>query len=282
MTTEPLTAATEEREAATMEPAQAAIVDESNAAEASGAATNFDLTTEDGIRAAIESNPLLKQRIDGAYGSGIEAGKQRTLNEIRLDEGNLDKAKGTVKWALEQYANGMEPDAIAAQMAPHVKANSDWARADVLRGLIAQARELDEAAVAPLAELADSLKGDAGEIEKVAAAAIRAVTSRGQSAALEAFLDSDSLDDIPVTSKKYQAIQNKIAREAAAELNARQIEANKPDALPSAPSGTGAEPMNRARLDAMVASAPGSVTSAALAATAEERGRMWEAAMTQP
>jgi hypothetical protein len=205
-----------------------------------------DLTTPEGIRAAAREHPAF----EAVFADERNRERQRLEREMRLNEGNLERAQGTVRWAIDQINAGGDPDEIAKQMAPHVKANHDWARVDILKGMIAQARTLDEEAVAPLSELADSLGGNADEVEKVAAAALQAVSGARERAAIQKILDTDDFDSLP-ESKLKQSIAARIAREAEAEVNARQVESNRPPLIPSAPAGTAAEPMTPARFNAM-------------------------------
>lgn len=243
------------------------------AADADRAVAGFDLSTPEGVRAAADQFPALK----AVFADYENTGKQKTLNEIRRDEGNLDRARGTVQWAAEQIRSGADPDEIAKQMAPHVQANHNWARAEVLKGLIKQAQQMDPDSIGPLAELADSLGDNADEIERVATAALKAVETSTGKLTRQQFLDSDALDDIPIDSKKYKAIQDRIAHEVEAELNARNIETNKPNPIPSAsPSGTAAEPMTRTRLDSM---SHDDKIAYLTGLPAEERSNMWAVAM---
>lgn len=246
------TTAQEEQLGAETEPSQVAVSTADAVAPASEqAVAAFDLNTLEGIRAAAEQNPQLKAWREEGYGAGLEAGKQRTLAQIQREQGSLERAQDTVRWAAEQISKGADPDEIAKQMAPHVTANQSWTRAEIMRGLIAQARTLDEEAVAPLAELADALEGNADEIQKVAQAALNAVANKSGATARQSILDAESLDAVPKDSKLYKAIRAEIEKEAATEVNAQKTEANKVPAGPKTPAGTATNPMTKDTFEAM-------------------------------
>lgn len=238
-------------------------------------AEGFDLSTPEGVRAAAEQFPAFK----AVFADYENTGRQKAKNEVRLDEGNLERAQATVRWAAEQIANGHDPEEIAKQIAPHVAANGNWARAETLRTLIRQAKAHDPDAIESLDALAESLTGNADEIEKVANAALTVLQRKSGSTVLQGFLENDSLDDIPVDSKKYKAITDRIAREVEAEMNARQVEAGIPAPIPSAsPAGSSTAPMNRQRLDSMTHDEKLAYLTSL---PDEERGNMWAVAMSQ-
>lgn len=250
MTTEQMTVAGLEQQGTAQEQPSEAVAAATEAAVAEAvdrAVAEYDLSTPEGVRAAADTFPALK----AVFADYENTGRQRTLAEMRREQGANDRATAYHAELLRQLEEGADPRELAKQTPGYVKANEDWTRAEVLRGLIAKARELDEDAVAPLAELAESLQGNPDEIEKVAQAAINAVANKSGAAARQALFDIESLDEIPKDSRLYAHVQSLIAKETETEVNARTTEANTLPPMPSTPSGTAAEPMTKARYEAM-------------------------------
>ncbi len=249
--------------------AQAAVADAARQAVADPA---IDLSTPEGVRAAADRFPALK----AVFADHENTGKQRTLSELRREQGTNDRAQRYHEDLLGKIgvAGGITPE-LAKETPLYVKANSDFARAEVLRGLIAQARTLDEEAVAPLADLADALEGNADEIQKVAQAALNAVANKSKGLARSEVLDIEDLAQIPKDSKLGKALAAAVARETEAEVNAREVEARTKATTITTPGGTSTEPMTRTRLDAMASEER---LAFLMGLSDEDRSRMWEIA----
>lgn len=210
------------------------------------AVPEFDFNTPEGIRAAAKQHPAF----EAVFADERNRALQKFQSDLRREEGTVERASQTVKWAIDQIEAGADPAAVAKQMAPHVKANQDLSRMEIFQGILDQAKNLDPDSLAPFADLVESLQGSVDEVEKVATVALTAVSNGSRKQGRQEILDSEDIDALP-ESKLKTALQARVAREATAEVNAREIEAKKPDGIPSAPAGSATEPMNRQRFESM-------------------------------
>ena len=229
----------------------AAPVDEAVADATANAVADLDLSTPDGVRAAAKRFKAIQDVLDESRLNGENTGKQRTISEMRREQGTADRAREYHEDLIRRLNAGEDIAELTKQTPLYVKANEDWTRAEIMRGLIAQARTLDEEAVAPLAELADALEGNAEEIQKVAQAALNAVANKSGATARQSILDAESLDAVPKDSKLYKAIRAEIERETETEVNAQKTEAKPVPAGPKTPAGTATNPMTRQTFESM-------------------------------
>lgn len=236
------------------------------------AVADLDLSTPDGIRAFLAQHPASQ----AVLADERNAERQRVQGEIRRESGTLENIRKHNAEIARRIANGEDPDEIANETPLYVKANADVIRSEMYRALFEQAKAVDPDATAALEALVNAPDVSADQLEQYTQSALNAVSSRAQRTALQQFLDSDDIDALP-DSKLKTAIQSRIAREAEVEVNARTVEANKPDAIPSAPAGSSTEPMTRQRLDAMTSTE----RTAYIASLPDaERSNLWSLAMT--
>jgi len=226
-------------------------VDAAVAAATADAVADLDLSTPDGVRAAAKRFKAIQDVLDESRLNGENTGKQRTLSEMRREQGTADRAKAYHDDLIRRINAGENFETLTKQTPLYVKANEDWTRVEIMRGLIAQARTLDEEAVAPLAELAEALEGNAEEIQKVAQAALNAVANKSGATARQSILDAESLDAVPKDSKLYKAIRAEIEKETETEVNAQKTEAKPVPAGPKTPVGTATNPMTRQTFEAL-------------------------------
>ena len=255
----------------------AAPVDEAVADATANAVADLDLSTPDGVRAAAKRFKAIQDVLDESRLNGENTGKQRTISEMRREQGTADRAREYHEDLIRRLNAGEDIAELTKQTPLYVKANEDWTRAEIMRGLIAQARTLDEEAVAPLAELADALEGNAEEIQKVAQAALNAVANKSGATARQSILDAESLDAVPKDSKLYKAIRAEIERETETEVNAQKTEAKPVPAGPKTPAGTATNPMTRQTFESMSRDDQKSYIS-----TLDEvqRDELWETVLT--
>lgn len=240
--------------------------------DAAPVAQTFDLSTDAGIKAAIEANPQLRGFLDKTKADTENTVRQRLENQMRRDQGANARAQQWQQSLAQKY--GIELDPEDAQAAPlFVKANEEWQRTEILRSLAQQAIDLspadEQAALQSLLDSADS----ADAVTRITAASLEALQGRVKRQTLEE-LEVEQLEAHP-KFKEYIAAYKQ--REAEAEMNAREIERQQRDAPPPTPSGQGAQAMTRSQLDAMT---PAARLSYLAGLSDEERSTMWDLAMS--
>jgi hypothetical protein len=240
--------------------------------EAAPVAPAFDLSTDAGIRAAIEANPQLRGFFDKTRSDTENTVRQRLEAQMRREKGADALARQWQQQLAQKYGIELDPEDLA-QGPLWISANEDSKRAEILRSLTTQAIEIatpeEQTALKALLEEADS----ADAVTKITAATLEALQGRIRRQALEE-LDPEALAEHP-KFKEYIAAYK--AREAEAELNAREIERTRLEAPPQTPTGQGTTAMSKTQLDAM---APAARLSYLATLSDEERSRTWDLVMS--
>lgn len=139
---------------------------------------SYDLTTDEGIKAALAANPTLAGYLEMQRADAANTARQRRDNEILRERGTLEAAQAHTRWIAEQLFNGAEPDEVAGQVPYYVKANHDSLRAEFGRAILQSAAEAGDETVKGLL---DSLTGeDPDEAMKVAQVALDAQVRRAR------------------------------------------------------------------------------------------------------
>ena len=142
---------------------------------------SYDLTSDDGIRAALEANPTLAGYLEMERANAANTARQRRDSEILRERGTMEAAQQHTRWIAEQLENGADPDAIAQQVPFYVKANHDTLQAEFGRAILQQAAEAGDETVAGLL---GSLTGEnPDEVMRVAQAALDASIRRARTEA---------------------------------------------------------------------------------------------------
>ena len=142
---------------------------------------SFDLSTDDGIRSAIEANQTLAGYIARQQADAANTARQRRDAEIRREQGTVEVAQAHTRWLAEQIANGADPDELGRQVPHYVKANADTIRAEYGKAILQQAAERGDETVKQLLE---NLSGNPDDVVKVAQAAYDATIARARSEAI--------------------------------------------------------------------------------------------------
>lgn len=230
----------------------------------------FDLSTDEGIRAAIEANPNFRGYIERERSNGENRGRQLLENEYKRDRAASERVEAVAKQMYERLGVELAPDDLATLRAL-TRANSDAARLETMRALATEAKALasDEEATL-LQTLIDSAEGNAEEMEKVAAQAVGVVTNKAARAAR----DGLSFDELITDSRLREQAEAYVQKLMAEEAEAKRVEQNTLEQAPDAPPGTaGNAPMTRERLQAM---APDQRLAYFSSLSDEDRARMWE------
>lgn len=209
----------------------------------------FDLSTDDGIKAAAESNPRLKGYFEKLQADAANTARQRRDAELRREQGTAERAQQYHEWLVSELQKGTDPQELARQTPIWVSANEQHALSRVSKALLQRAGELgDETA----RELAESLEGNTEELPRVAQATLDALVKRAKSDAVEAI----SLDTLPASLKTQvdrlvaEQVEAKVAAELAAHALEQQIaeRPTAPDVRGTGPSSTSTQDPDRERL----------------------------------
>lgn len=241
------------------------------------AVADFDLSTPAGIKAAAEKFPALKNWREEGYGAGLEAGKQRTIQELQRDQASSERVQATAKQIYERY--GIELDEQDQKtLTGLTRANADAARLEAMRNLALEAKGMaaTETEAELLQGLIDKASGNADEMQQVATMAISAVANRSKTDAI----NSLDLDQLLNDEKHRSAIEARVAAGVQAELEARGVEAQQRENPPEAPVGAGgvAGRMTAERLAGMTPAARLEYLSSL---DDEARGDMWSVVLGQ-
>lgn len=202
----------------------------------------FDLSTDDGIRAAAEANPTLRGYFQKLQADAANAARQQREAEIRREQGTVERVQQYHQRLIgELQKDDADLDALARETPFFVKANEELVRAELLRAMLEQAAAHgDETAK----ELAQNLKGSPDEMVTVAQRAVDAAIKRARDEAYEQGKSEAATE----TAARLEAERK------AAEVAARTAQVqNPPQASGSSPGAPG-QPATE-RLNAMSDSA---------------------------
>ena len=140
------------------------------------APVSFDLTSDDGIRAAREANPNFSGYLQKLEADARNAARQQFEAEQRREKGTVETAQAVTDWVADQLASGVSKEDINKQVPSYVKANHDNLRMEYAKALLTQAAEADETAKGML----ESLTGDPDEAIRVSQVALNAAITRAR------------------------------------------------------------------------------------------------------
>lgn len=235
--------------------------------------TEPDYSTAEGIRKAAEANEALRNYLERERLNAENTARQRVEAEMRRNQGSNERAQQYQEDLLRRIQAGEDPAELAKQTPLYVKANEDYARAEVLKALTQQAIDLaspdEQSALRALLDEA----GSADAVTKITASTLDALAKRIERQAREAL----TLDTLPKDSRLYQEIQEYIRREAETEMNAREVERNAVTPGPRTPTGGSADQMTKERLNNMTS---GERLAYLATLTDEQRALAWDLVMT--
>ena len=189
------------------------------------APVSFDLTSDDGIRAAREANPNFSGYLQKLEADARNAARQQFEAEQRREKGTVETAQAFTDWVADQLANGVSKEDINKQVPSYVKANHDNLRMEYAKALLTQAAEADETAKGML----ESLTGDPDEAIRVSQVALNAAITRARAEERAA-----------VTAELEAGYAAKLAAELSAQqLEAKTAEIQNPPNVSGSPAGTG-------------------------------------------
>lgn len=230
----------------------------------------YDLSTDDGIRAAIEANPNLSGFITKTKADAENTARQRYDAEVKREQGTVERATQYHQWVTEQIANGADPDEIAKQTPLFVKANEATLRAQLNRMYVEGSRQFFELPESDaLSSALEAVGDDPDQSRVIAESVLQAIYTKGGQKAVGEL----TLDTVPKESRLYEQIQEAIHKETATELRARETERRAVDPGPVTPNGVSTSAMTKEGLDAMDPTA----RRAYIATLGDaERGALWD------
>ena len=179
----------------------------------------FDLTTDEGIRAAVAVNPTLAGYLEKTRKDAENDARQRMQSEMRREQGTVERVQQYHRWVVGELEKGRDFSEIAQDAPMFVTANEEALRVEVLRAMLQQAAANgDETADA----YAATLKGASDETVVVAQRAINAAIERQVKAR---------------TAELEREIEQRVRAKVEAEARASQIESRPVTPNPPATSG---------------------------------------------
>lgn len=201
----------------------------------------FDLATPDGIKAAVEASPALRNHLERERLAAENTGRQKRETELRRDQGSIERAGQIQAQLLAKY--GVELDAEDTKAMPlFVSANETYVRAELSRQLLQQASGyLGEAEGAALLAIAEGLEGKPEELTNVAQQALNAAVTKARADSVAGL----TLGTVPATAPLFAEINARVEAAVIAELAARDLSDKQADRtnapqVPVGAPGTGA------------------------------------------
>ncbi len=206
----------------------------------------FDLSTDDGIKAAIDAVPNLKGYLEKTKADAANAARQRFESEQLRDRGSNERAQQAVSYIAAQLQAGREPDELAKEVAPWVKAHEAMTRLELLKAMLGQAAANgDETAE----QLAESLKGSADEWVPVAQRAVDAAVRRAKEAGIEEGRRNSSEEYAARLEADRKA--RELEESTAGKTNPPAVSGTSPGGGPTAPATARLEAMSSAAFAAL-------------------------------
>lgn len=209
---------------------------------AEAASPTYDLSSEDGVRAAIAAHEALRKAFTKQQDDGFQAGRQNRDKELRLERGTEETARAYQEHLAEKY--GIELDEADRREAPlWVRAARDTERATywqttseaVLDAFSVTERESIRAAYAQFEGLPD-------QMEQIG----RQVIDEAVKRQTQTRVSTLALDDIPKDSALWKAVDAHVTSEVEKELAARLAEKSPVDNPPRTPVGAQASTRTQA------------------------------------
>jgi NADH dehydrogenase/NADH:ubiquinone oxidoreductase subunit G len=196
--------------------------------------TAFDLSSADSVREAAEKAEALKNYLEKVKLDTANAERQRIQNEMRREQGSVERAQAYHQWLIDQIENGADPEELKKQTPLYVTANAGWAQAQVLRELAGQAIEMASPEVK--ATLQQSLDdADSPEaVQRIASRVIQAVVDKN-SADVLSNLDFNNLQEHPRFS---EWLTSQVKARMEEEMKAQETQSKSRPQAPAVPSGT--------------------------------------------
>lgn len=209
---------------------------------AEAASPTYDLSSEDGVRAAIAAHETLRKAFTKQQDDGFQAGRQNRDKELRLERGTEETARAYQEHLAEKY--GIELDEADRREAPlWVRAARDTERAHywqttseaVLDAFSVPERESIRAAFTQFEGLPD-------QMEQIG----RQVIDEAVKRQTQTRVSTLALDDIPKDSALWKAVDAHVTSEVEKELAARLAEKPAMDNPPRTPVGAQASARTQA------------------------------------
>lgn len=209
----------------------------------------FDLSTVDGVRAAAEKSEAMRNYLEKLRLDSANAERQRVQNEMRREQGSVERAQATIAALVDRLADGEDPEVLKKELPMYVSANAGWAQAQILSKLAEQAIEMAEPtaqeALRALLERADTPEA----VQEVTGHALNAVLRKNTDDTL-ANLDPESLREHP---RFKDWLQSELTKAMEVEMAAQQKQTTIRPNAPTTPSGvapsSGINPVEFAAMD---------------------------------
>lgn len=199
-------------------------------------ASPFDLSTDEGIRAAADSSPMLKGYLERMKLDGINQGRQSRESELRRDEASNERVEQMTQALFDRYGIEVEPE-DQNFFRVITKSNSDFQRVNLSKEYAERAADYFQLSaddrVAFTTHL-ESINSDPTETQNVASEMMQAVYNKGK---------QDAMNNLtPEILQNNPSVTNWIAQQAQSqndsEDTARRIEASIRGRVPAVPTGS--------------------------------------------
>lgn len=195
----------------------------------------FDLTTDDGIRNAANSNPNLKGYLERMRLDGVNQGRQAYAKELTREQGSDQRVEMLTQALFDRY--GIEVDEDDANFVKSItKSNAEYNRIEQSKKYLDAAADffqLPDQDRQTLNAHVSRIEHDPDQMQALAAEMMRSVYEKGSSDTFSG-LTPEMLQNHPAMS---QSVANEARRQIIAEDNAQRVESGIRRGAPSIPSG---------------------------------------------
>lgn len=199
-------------------------------------ASSFDLSTDEGIRAAADSSPMLKGYLERMKLDGINQGRQSRESELRRDEASNERVEQMTQALFDRYGIEVEPE-DQNFFRVITKSNSDFQRVNLSKEYAERAADYFQLSaddrVAFTTHL-ESINSDPAATQNVASEMMQAVYKKGMEDAMNNLTPEILQNNPSVTNWIAQQVQY----QNDSEETARRIEASIRGKVPSVPTGS--------------------------------------------
>ena len=195
---------------------------------------NYDLNSVDGIRAAAEQSDAMKNYLEKMRLDTVNAERQRIQNEMRREQGSVDKANAYHQYLVNQLNDGADIEELRKQTPLYVAANEGWLRTGMYQTLAEEAIAMADEDQREFMRGVLSKAMDANDVRVIATESLNALKQKTKREHL-AELNPDTLLETP---KFKEWLDDQVSKRIAEEASAQKTQSTRRVNAPNIPIGS--------------------------------------------
>lgn len=194
----------------------------------------YDLNSVDGIRAASEQSDAMKNYLEKMRLDTVNAERQRIQNEMRREQGSVDKANAYHQYLVNQLNDGVDIEELRKQTPLYVAANEGWLRTGMYQTLAEEAIAMADEDQREFMRGVLSNAMDANDVRVIATESLNALKQKTKREHL-AELDLDTLLETP---KFKEWLDDQVSKRISEEASAQKTQSTRRVNAPNIPIGS--------------------------------------------